>query len=116
MHSRIAHHLDFAAYDADELVAIGRLMLEQSSYYLSPGAEEAFRQYLSRRMRRPRFANARSVGNELECSRLRHARRVATDASRAGNPDDLMRLEPSEISPSYPPAVIRRSCLEVALM
>ena len=37
MHSRIAHHLDFAAYDADELVAIGRLMLEQSSYYLSPG-------------------------------------------------------------------------------
>ena len=53
MHSRIAHHLDFAAYDVDELVAIGRLMLEQASYYLSPGAEEAFRQYLSRRMRRP---------------------------------------------------------------
>ena len=40
-------------------------MLEQSSYYLSPGAEEAFRQYLSRRMRGPRFANARSVRNEL---------------------------------------------------
>src|SRR3984957_7923861 len=53
MHSRIAHHLDFAAYDVDELAAIGRLMLEQTSYYLSPGAEEAFRQYLSRRMRRP---------------------------------------------------------------
>jgi probable Rubsico expression protein CbbX len=101
MHSRIAHHLDFAAYDADELVAIGRLMLEQSSYYLSPGAEEAFRQYLSRRMRGPRFANARSVRNELERTRLRHARRVATDASRGWNRDDLMRLEPSDILPSW---------------
>ena len=101
MHSRIAHHLDFAAYDADELVAIGRLMLEQSSYYLSPGAEEAFRQYLSRRMHGPRFANARSVRNELERTRLRHARRVATDASRGWNRDDLMRLEPSDILPSW---------------
>ena len=101
MHSRIAHHLDFAAYDVDELVAIGRLMLEQASYYLSPGAEEAFRQYLSRRMRGPRFANARSVRNELERTRLRHARRVATDASRGWNRDDLMRLEPSDILPSW---------------
>ena len=101
MHSRIAHHLDFAAYDADELVAIGRLMLEQASYYMSPGAEEAFRQYLIRRMRQPRFGNARSVRNELESARLRHAYRLATDAYRDWNRDDLMRIEPSDILPSW---------------
>ena len=51
MNSRIAHHLDFAEYDVDELVAIGRMMLGQASYYLSDDAETAFRAYLIRRMR-----------------------------------------------------------------
>ena len=37
LRSRVAHHIDFADYDVDELVAIGRLMLERASYYLSAG-------------------------------------------------------------------------------
>jgi probable Rubsico expression protein CbbX len=43
MSSRIAHHIDFAPYQLDELVAIGRAMLDQASYYLSDEAEAAFR-------------------------------------------------------------------------
>jgi hypothetical protein len=43
MSSRIAHHLNFAAYELNELTAIGRLMLEQSRYYLSEDAEKASR-------------------------------------------------------------------------
>ena len=43
MRSRIAHHLDFAAYEVDELLAIGGLMLDRSSYYLSDDAVAAFR-------------------------------------------------------------------------
>src|SRR6266566_1754414 len=54
MSSRIAHHLDFAAYDLDELVAIGGVMLDRASYYLSAEAESAFRDYLTLRMRQPR--------------------------------------------------------------
>jgi probable Rubsico expression protein CbbX len=77
MSSRIAHHLDFAPYKLDELVAIGRAMLDNSSYYLSADAELAFREYLTLRMGQPRFANARSVRNELERARLRHAFRLA---------------------------------------
>ena len=46
-------------------------MLEQSRYYLSAEAEAAFRHYLTSQMRQPRFANARSVRNELERARLR---------------------------------------------
>jgi probable Rubsico expression protein CbbX len=97
MSSRIAHHLDFAEYAVDELLAIGRLMLDRSSYYLSGEAEAAFRDYLSLRMKQPRFANARSVRNELESARLRHAYRLAADPERHWSKDDLMRLEPPDI-------------------
>ena len=97
MSSRIAHHLDFAAYEVDELLAIGRLMLDRSSYYLSDEAEAAFRDHLSVRMRQPRFANARSVRNDLESARMRHAYRLAADPERQWTKDDLMRLEPSDI-------------------
>jgi probable Rubsico expression protein CbbX len=97
MNSRIAHHLDFAPYQLDELVAIGRGMLEQASYYLSDDAELAFREYLTRRMRQPHFANARSVRNELERARLRHAHRLAADPELNRSRDDLMRLEPLDI-------------------
>jgi len=100
MSSRIAHHLDFAEYGVDDLLAIGRRMLDQSSYYLSHEAVATFRGYLSRRMRQPRFANGRSVRNELESARLRHAYRLAADPERHRSKDDLMRLEPSDILPS----------------
>jgi probable Rubsico expression protein CbbX len=100
MSSRIAHHLDFAEYEVDELLAIGRLMLDRSSYYLSAEAETAFRDYLSLQMRQPRFGNARSVRNDLESARLRHAYRLAADPERHWSKDDLMRLEPSDILPS----------------
>jgi probable Rubsico expression protein CbbX len=100
MSSRIAHHLDFAEYELDELLAIGQLMLDRSSYYLSGEAKAAFRDYLSLRMGQPRFANARSVRNELESARLRHAYRLAADPERHWGKDDLMRLEPSDILPS----------------
>ncbi len=97
MSSRIAHHLDFAEYEVDELLAIGRLMLDRSSYYLSVEAETAFRDHLRVRMTQPRFANARSVRNQLEGARLRHAHRLAADPGRRLSKDDLMRLEPSDI-------------------
>jgi probable Rubsico expression protein CbbX len=97
MSSRIAHHLDFAAYELDELTAIGQLMLAGSRYYLSEAAEHAFRTYLTQRMQGPRFANARSVRNELERARLRHAHRLASDLHRHWTKDDLMRLEPEDI-------------------
>ena len=99
MRSRIAHHLDFADYDLEELVAIGRVMLERSNYYLSQEAEAAFRDYLIRRMDQPLFANARSVRNELERARLRHAHRLAADQHRGWGRDDLMRIEPNDILP-----------------
>ncbi len=97
MSSRIAHHIDFAPYELDELMAIGRVMLDRTSYYLSGEAEAAFRDYLTLRMAQPRFANARSVRNELERARLRHAHRLASEPELSRSKDDLMRIEPADI-------------------
>jgi probable Rubsico expression protein CbbX len=108
MSSRIAHHLDFAAYELDELTAIGQLMLEGSRYYLSEAAEQAFRDYLTQRMQQPRFANARSVRNELERARLRHAHRLASDLERHWTRDDLMRLEPEDIFVGDPELLLQQ--------
>ena len=72
-------------------------MLGQARYYLSPGAERAFRHYLTGEMAQPRFANARSVRNELERARLAHDHRLASDLHRHWTRDDLMRLEPNDI-------------------
>jgi hypothetical protein len=108
MSSRIAHHLDFAAYQLDELTAIGQLMLEGSRYYLSDAAQQAFREYLTQRMEQPRFANARSVRNELERARLRHAHRLASDLDRQWTRDDLMRLEPEDIFTGDPELLLEQ--------
>jgi probable Rubsico expression protein CbbX len=97
MGSRIAHHFDFAPYEVGELSDIARLMLKQTRYYLSDEAEEAFRHDITRRMQEPRFANARSVRNELERARLRHAHRLTSDPDRNWTRDDLMRIEPVDI-------------------
>jgi probable Rubsico expression protein CbbX len=104
MRSRIAHHLDFAAYSIDELVAIGMLMLDRTSYYLSAEAELGLREYLSDHIADGYFANGRSVRNALERARLRHAHRLASDLHRSWSRDDLMRLERVDlfVEPAFP--------------
>ena len=74
--SRVTHHIDFPDYSVDELVEIAHLMLERLNYEFSPGAEVAFREYLELRLHQPQFANARSVRNALDRSRLRQATRL----------------------------------------
>ena len=84
MSSRVAHHIDFPDYTVDELMSIGELMLAGESYEFSPGAEQAFREYLELRISQPRFAHARSVRNAIERARLRHANRVY-EAAQSGS-------------------------------
>ena len=117
MSSRIAHHIDFPDYSIDELCAIGELMLTEQRYEFSPEARTAFRRYVERRVDQPRFANARSVRNALERSRLRQANRIVSSGQRHWGRADLMRIEPEDIlesrvmtqEPDGPaPAVIRQ--------
>jgi len=80
MNSRIAHHLAFPDYSAEELLEISQRMLDAAQYRFGEGARTAFADYLARRVRQPHFANARSVRNALDRARLRQA----SAASAAG--------------------------------
>jgi probable Rubsico expression protein CbbX len=102
MSSRVAHHIGFPDYTIDELLRIARLMLDGEAYTFSPEAETAFREYLDRRVRQPRFAHGRSVRNAIERARLRHANRIYELARLGEEPslDDLMRIEPEDIRKS----------------
>jgi probable Rubsico expression protein CbbX len=97
MGSRIAHHIHFPDYSLDELMGIGCLILEEQKYSFSEEAEAAFRDYLERRMKQPRFANGRSVRNALERARLRQATRIVRENNHSLSKADLMRLEAEDI-------------------
>ena len=100
MASRIAHHIDFPDYSADELYEISLLMLDKLQYRLSPAAEGALRDYIELRMQQPQFANARSMRNALDRARLRAANRVFAAMSPALDRNALMTLEESDIRQS----------------
>jgi probable Rubsico expression protein CbbX len=96
MGSRVAHHIDFPDYTADELMAIARLMLERSAYELTPDAEVALVRYVEERMGRPRFANARSIRNAIDRARLRQADRLFARAGPLSR-RDLVTIEAPDI-------------------
>ena len=100
MSSRIAHHLDFPDYPAEDLLAIADRMLAAQHYHFGPGAREAFLEYLHLRAVQPNFANARSVRNALDRARLRQASRLFADSKRAFTADDLATLQEPDIRAS----------------
>jgi probable Rubsico expression protein CbbX len=96
MASRVTHHVDFPDYTSDELMEIAQRMLERQDYRLSPEAEQAFREYLERRMQMPRFAHGRSTRNAIDRARLRHASRLVAGETTPGH-DELMTIEADDI-------------------
>ncbi len=97
LRSRIAHHVDFPDYSAEELLHIAKLMLAQQNYRFSPDADKAFLAYITLRMKLEHFANARSVRNALDRARLRQANRLFANASQSLGKIDLMTLEAEDI-------------------
>ena len=100
MASRIAHHIDFPDYGADELYSISGLMLAKMGYRLAPDAQDAMREYIARRIAQPHFANARSIRNALDRARLRQASRLVAATGRSVSRDDLATLTAADIRAS----------------
>jgi probable Rubsico expression protein CbbX len=100
MSSRIAHHVDFPDYTAEELLVIARLMLEQMHYRLAPEAEAAFVEYIALRQAQPSFANARSIRNALDRARLRQANRLVAARGTLLDRDELMTIREEDIRAS----------------
>ena len=99
MASRIAHHIDFPDFSRAELLQIADLMLDREHYRLSPGAREAFAEYVTLRMSQPRFANARSIRNAIDRLRLRQARRLVAAGGLIGR-EDLMEISAGDVRAS----------------
>jgi probable Rubsico expression protein CbbX len=100
MRSRIAHHIDFPDYSAEELVAIAKLMLAAQNYRFSADGVKAFGEYIRLRMTLEHFANARSVRNALDRARLRQANRLFASGKKNLSRQDLMTLEAEDIRAS----------------
>ncbi|MDQ2748151.1 MAG: AAA family ATPase [Actinomycetota bacterium] len=97
--SRVAHHIEFEDYSKSELGEIAELMLGRDDYTFAPEARIAFEEYLERRLTLPRFANARSVRNALERTRLRQANRLVAAQGAVGR-DDLMLISEADVRAS----------------
>ena len=67
-------------------------MLSTLNYRFDAESRRAFADYLARRTRQPNFANARSVRNALDRSRLRQANRLFAAAMQGGAPIDAAAL------------------------
>jgi len=98
--SRVANHIDFPDFTPDELIQIGRLMLEDQQYRMTAEAEEVFLEYLKKRIELPLFANARTITNALDAARMRHANRMFNSGERILTKSDLVTIEADDIRQS----------------
>jgi len=99
MASRVAHHLDFPDYGDEELLAIAKLLAAQMGYRFSTEGERAMAEYVRLRRTRPNFANARSIRNALDRSRLRQANRLIK-AGRPVSATELSLIEAEDLRQS----------------
>lgn len=95
--SRVANHVDFPDYTAEELVSIGKLLLDEQQYVLTPQAEEALYKYIDRRRELPHFANARSMRNALDRARMRQANRIFSSNQEVLTKLDLVTIQAEDI-------------------
>ena len=95
--SRITNHVHFPDYSVDELLHIGKIMLDEQQYQFTDEAEAAFYTYLEKRKEQPLFANARSARNALDRARLRQANRIFEETDRTLTKADLVTLQAEDI-------------------
>ena len=95
--SRIANHIDFPDYTTQELLQIAKMMLEEQQYQLTPDAEVALTEYITKRKEKPLFANARSVKNALDRARMRQANRIFDSRGQVLTKKELVNIEAEDI-------------------
>jgi probable Rubsico expression protein CbbX len=95
--SRIANHVHFPDYSADELLNIGKIMLAEQQYKITAQGEDVLLQYIQLRKQQPLFANARSMKNALDRARMRQANRIFENNSQVPlTKADLVTLDTSD--------------------
>ena len=95
--SRVANHVDFPDYSPDELLIIGKIMLEEQQYRLTAESEKVLLDYIKLRMTETHFANAISVRNAIDRARMRQANRMFAAGDRVLTKSDLVTIQAEDI-------------------
>lgn len=98
--SRVANHIDFPDYTAEELIKIGRMILEEQQYRLTEDAEKVLLSYVEKRRKLPLFANARTMANAIDTARMRHANRMFNSGDKILTKSDLVTIQAEDITGS----------------
>ena len=98
--SRVANHIDFPDYIPEELIKIGRLILEEQQYRMTAEAEAALLSYVEKRSKLPLFANARTMSNAIDTARMRHANRMFNSGDKILTKSDLVTIQAEDIRES----------------
>ena len=94
--SRVANHVDFPDYSAEELLIIAKTMIGEQQYRLTPDSSLVLLDYIRLRKEQPHFANARSVRNAIDRARMRQANRMFNSGNRMLTKADLVTIEPED--------------------
>ncbi len=95
LRSRIAFHVDFPDYDADELIQILSLMAKERGYELDDPILARCRDVFRAACAEKEFGNGRFARNLLEQAILKQSQRIMTESN--GQPmtrDELLKLAP----------------------
>lgn len=91
--SRVANHVDFPDYSAEELLIIATNMVEEQQYRLTEESAKVLLDYIRLRKDQPHFANARSVRNAIDRARMRQANRMFNAGDRMLTKADLVTIQ-----------------------
>ena len=95
--SRVVNHIDFPDYTADELIQMGRMILDDQQYKMTSEAEVALLEYIHKRSNLPLFANARTLSNAINTARMRHANRMFNSGDKVLKKSDLVTIQVEDI-------------------
>ena len=76
LRSRIAFHVPFADYNAEELCSIGELIAEKKGMHLGDGVKEKMYSIFEKASQQADFGNGRYVRNVMEKARMKQATRL----------------------------------------
>jgi len=95
--SRVANHIDFPDYTPEELIQIGKMILEEQQYRITEDAEAALLEYITKRSQLPLFANARTISNAIDTARMKHANRMFNSGDAILTKSDLVTIEADDV-------------------
>lgn len=104
LRSRIAFHLHFPDYNADEMTEIFTLMLKEQGYSCSSGFLEKARSLFSEAVKHTEFGNGRFARNLLEQTVMKQSARLirlneeSDDPARPLHRKDLITLEADDLA------------------